>query len=106
MAILKRYVRNRANPEGCMIPIRRKSSGHAPITSMVRNSLVYLHPYMRAGCVGEGGWEGKHGTTKDIMYSRKYTPVYSNNSKLSHHTQQSTSMSFAWRMKTSKRSGS
>src|SRR6266540_4561406 len=88
------------------VTIRRKLSGRAPITSMVRNSLVYLHPYMRADCVGEGGWEGKHGTKKDIIYSRKYMPVYSNNSKLSRRAPQSTSRSFAWTIKTSKRSGS
>src|SRR6266540_770492 len=88
------------------VTIWRKSSGRAPITLMVRNSLVYLHPYMRDGCVGEGGWEEKHGTTKDIIYSRKYMLVYSNNSKLSRRTPQSTSRSFAWIMKTSKRSGS
>ena len=31
-------------------------------------SLVYLHLYMRGGCVGEGGHERKDGTMKDISY--------------------------------------
>ena len=69
MAVLKRYVRNRANPEGCMIQGYHTEEVVGSCTDYieVQNSLVYLHPYMRAGCVGEGGWEGKQGTMKDII---------------------------------------